>query len=178
MEAKNQTHRYSEGRSASDPMYIYQGFPPVRLFYGPLHPLFCIFYRPLWKVPRRVKWFDFSVDAKWVNHQNNRHSEGRSASDPMFIRGFHLDGYLMTPYTSFFAYFIARCNYSASSKMACFFSRDYGSDQNHRHSEGRPSLGSMFITGFPYMVILWLSLTLYTPCFAYFIARCELFRLE
>ena len=88
--------------------HAYQGFPPIRLFYGSLHPLFCIFYRPLWNVPRPVKWFDFSVDAMWVNHQNHRHSEGRSASSPMFIRGFPLDDYLMTLYNPCFAYFIAR----------------------------------------------------------------------
>ena len=85
----------------------YQGFPPIRLFYGSLHPLFCIFYRTLWNVPRRVKRFHFSIDTMWVNHQSYLHSEGRSASSPVFIRGFPLDGYLMTLYDPCFAYFIA-----------------------------------------------------------------------
>ena len=62
---------------------------------------------PVVKSLPRVKWFDYSVDTMWMNYQNHRHSEDRSASGPIFIRGFPLDGYLMTLYTPCCAYFIA-----------------------------------------------------------------------
>ena len=51
---------------------------------------------------------DFSVGTIGVKHQNNLYSESRSASGPMFNRGFPLYGYLLTVYTLIFAYFIAR----------------------------------------------------------------------
>ena len=59
-------------------------------------------------IPGRVKWFDFLLDTD-VNHQIYRHSEGGSASRPMFIRGVPLYGYLMTVSIPTLAYFIARC---------------------------------------------------------------------
>ena len=55
------------------------------------------------------KWYDFLVGTMEVNHQTHRHSDGLSASGPMFIRGFPLYGYLMTVSTSAFANFFARC---------------------------------------------------------------------
>ena len=76
-----------------------------------LHTYFCKFCRPLRITPGRVKWFDFLVDTMEVNHQIHRHSEGRSASRPMFIRGFPLYGYLMTVSTPTLAYFTARCEF-------------------------------------------------------------------
>ena len=57
----------------------------------------------------RVKWFDFAVDSMAVNHQIHWHSEGRSASGPMFIRGVPLYGYVMTVSTPTFENFSARC---------------------------------------------------------------------
>ena len=134
------THWHSEGRSASRPMFI-RGFP----IYGYLcndclHTYFCRFlspvmyysasskmvwfftghyvckcYRPLWIIPARVKWVDFSDGTVEVNHQTHWHSEVRSASRPMFIRGFPLYGYFMALYTPCFAYFIARCEFASSS---------------------------------------------------------------
>ena len=150
MEMKHPIHRYSEGRSASGSMFI-RGFPlygyvmtlytslfckfyrplwnvpprvkwfdcavdtmwmnhqnhrhqapclsgvsPIWLFKDSLHPLFCIFSCPLWIIPTRVKWLDFSVGTMEVNYQIDQHSEGRSASGLMCIRGFPLYGYLMT----------------------------------------------------------------------------------
>ena len=41
---------------------------------------------------------------EWMKHQNNRHSEGRTASGSMFIRGSPLYGYLLTVYTPIFAF--------------------------------------------------------------------------
>ena len=69
------------------------------------------FYRPLWIIPRRVKWFDFSVCTIEVKHQTHRYADGQSASRPMFIRCFPLSGYLMTVSTPSFVNFIARCEW-------------------------------------------------------------------
>ena len=79
--------------------HVYQGSPPILVLYDSLHPMFCIFFRPLWNVQRRIKWFEFPVGTMWVNHQNHWHSESRSASGPMFIRGFPLYGYFLALYT-------------------------------------------------------------------------------
>ena len=106
MEVNHQTHRHSDGLSASGPMF-FRGFP----LYGYLMTLStpCIFYRPLWIIPRRVKWFYFSVGTMEVNHQTHRYSEGRSSSRPMFIKGFPLYSYLVMVSTPTFANFIAPC---------------------------------------------------------------------
>ena len=89
--------------------HVYQGFPHICLFNDCLHTYLCKFYIPLWIIPRWVKWFDFSVGPLEVKHQTHRYFSGRSASGPMFIRGFPLYGYFMALYTPCFAYFIARC---------------------------------------------------------------------
>ena len=44
-------------------------------------------------------------EMEWMKHQNNRHSEGRTASGSMFIRGSPLYGYLLKVYTHNFAFF-------------------------------------------------------------------------
>ena len=89
--------------------HVYQGFPPIWFFNDCLHTYFCQFYRPLWIIPRRVKLFDLLVGTMEVKHQIHRHSEGRSTSRPMFIRGFPLYGFLMTVSTPICSFLIARC---------------------------------------------------------------------
>ena len=69
--------------------HAYQRFPPIWLFNDCSHTYLCIFYRPLWNIPRRLKWFEFSVGTMEVIRQTHRHSKGWSASGPMFVRGFH-----------------------------------------------------------------------------------------
>ena len=85
------------------------GDSPIWLLNDCLHTYFCQFYRPLLIIPRRVKWFVFSVDTMEVKLQIHRHSKGWSASGPMFIRGFLLYGYFITVSTHIFANFITRC---------------------------------------------------------------------
>ena len=98
--------------------HVFQGFPPIRIFNDSLHLLFCIFYGPLLNIPRRVKWYDFSVGTIEVK-QTHQYSDGLSASGPMFIRGFPLNGYLMTVSNPhLFVHFLSPVvNYSASNKM-------------------------------------------------------------
>ena len=62
--------------------HVYQGFPPIWLFNDCLHTYLSIFYRPLWIILRRVKWFDFSVSTIEVKHQTHRYADGQSASRP------------------------------------------------------------------------------------------------
>ena len=90
-------------------LHFYQGFPPIWLFNDCLYTYLCLFSRPLRIIPRRIKWFDFSVGTMEVKHLTHRYSEGRLASGPMFIRGLPLYCYFMALYTPCFAYFIARC---------------------------------------------------------------------
>ena len=198
IEVKHQTHLYSEGRSASGLMFI-RGLPytgiswlSTPLFVHILSPVlkfstsssndclntyFCKFYRPLWIIPRRVKWFYFSVGTLEVNHQIHRHSEGQSASCPMFIRGFHLYGYLMTFSKATGALFYRPLWIIPRRVKWLDFSVDTMEVnlQTHRYSEGLSASGPMFIRGFP---LYGYFMALYTPCFAYFIARCEMFRVQ
>ena len=81
VEVNHQSHWHSEVRSVSCPMFI-RSFP----LYGYLmtiHTYLCIFYRPLWIIPRRVKWFEFSVGTMEVKHQTHRLP---------FIKNFHFLG--------------------------------------------------------------------------------------
>ena len=102
--------------------------------------MFYIFYRPLWNVPHRIKWFEFSFGTMWVNHQNHWHSESRSRSGSMFITGSHLYGYLwlLTPLGSQILSPVVKC--SASSKMVGLFSRHYV-DEWSKLSALRGSIG-------------------------------------
>ena len=110
-------------------------------------------------MPRRVKWFDFSVGTMEVKHQTHRYSEGRSASGPMFIRGF--------PYVVIIPRRIEWFQCSVGTMEV--------KHQTHRHSNGRSASGPMFMRGFPPYDY---SMTVSTPIHEYFIARCELFRVE
>ena len=50
--------------------HVYQGFPPIWLFNGCQNTYLCIFYRSLWIIPLRVKWFELSIHGRdtalWV----------------------------------------------------------------------------------------------------------------
>ena len=67
------------------------------------------FFSPVVNYSASSKRLGFSVGTMEVKHQTYRHSDGLSASSPMFIRGFPLYGYLMTISTPTSANFIARC---------------------------------------------------------------------
>ena len=112
--------------------HVYQGFSLRWLFNDSQYTLFFIFYRPFWIIPPLVKLFDFSVSTMEVNHQIHRHSEGRSASGSMFIRGFPLHGYLMTVSTPTCVYLSPVVNYS--------FTRLYGGESSNS-SAFRRSIG-------------------------------------
>ena len=120
--------------------HVYQGSPPILVLYDSLHPMFCIFYRPLWNVPLRIKRFQFLVGTMRVNHQNHWHSESRSRSGSMFITGSSLYGYLWlsTPLGSQILSPVVKC--SASSKMVWLFSRHYV-DESSKSSALRGSFG-------------------------------------
>ena len=66
-----------------------------------------------------------------LKHQTHRHTKGRSASGPMFIRGFP---YMVIEWLSphlFLPILSPVVNYSASSKMVLFFSRHYGGETSN-----------------------------------------------
>ena len=88
---------------------VHQGFPPIWFFNDCLNTYVCQFYRPLGIIPRRVKLFDLLVGTMEVKHQIHRHSEGRSTSHPMFIKGFPLYGFSMTVSTPICSFLISRC---------------------------------------------------------------------
>ena len=156
-------------------MFI-RGFPLYGYLMTVSTLIFSFFYRPLWIIPRRVKWFEFSVGTMEVKHQTHRHSKGWSASGPMFIRGFPLYGYFMTVSTPIFANLSPVVNYSSSGKMVWIFSRHYGGET----SNSSTLLGSIGIRPHVYKGFLLYGyfMAVSTPIFANFIARCELFRVE
>ena len=85
--------------------HVYQGFPPILLFNDRLHTYFVNFLLPVVNYSASSK----TVGTVEVKHQTHWHSEGRSASGLMLIRGFFPYGYLMTVSTPICAFIIARC---------------------------------------------------------------------
>ena len=138
--------------------------------------LFVHFLSPVVNYSASSKLVWFLVGTMDVKHQTHRHSKGRSASGPMFIRGFP---YMVIEWLSphlFLPILSPVVNYSASSKMVWFFSRHYGGETSNSSVLGwlvgiRPHV----YQGFP---SIWLFMTFSTLICAFFIARCELFRVE
>ena len=77
-------------RSIGITPHVFEGFPPIWLFNDVLHIYFCQFYRPLWIILRRVKWFDFSVGTIEAKHQTHRYSEWFVGISPHVYQGFPL----------------------------------------------------------------------------------------
>ena len=82
MEVKHQTLRLLR-MVCRHQARVYQGYLPIWLFNHCLITYQCIFYRSLWIITRRVKWFVFSVGTMNLKYQSHRR---------FFVKNFPLFG--------------------------------------------------------------------------------------
>ena len=128
-------HHY-EGRSTSAPMLI--RVSPLYGYYNLSVYYFVIFYRPLWKFPRELKWVEFSVGTMEMPHVNIRHYEGRPTSGPMLIRVSPLSSYFNMFVYNFVIFYRPLLNIPPDLKWFYF-------SVNIRHYESPSTSGPMLI---------------------------------
>ena len=125
-----------EGWSASGPMFI-RGFPLIAHFYTVYTPNFAELLGP-----------SFFTRHSRVRPLKSMQPEERSASGPMFIRGFPLFVHFYTVYTPIFAELVGPSYFTRHSRMWPLKSMQ---------PEGRSASGPMFIRVFLYSITFTLS---------------------